>query len=106
MFIGAEIRLEVGFNAAQARLANLAQAGLLHRASENANKWGADQAQAGPLGAPMISRLVTVHFRHLATHEDSASWALRWEANGTKARSYRSWTPTSCSPGPGSRPPC
>lgn len=84
MFIGAEIRLEVGFNAAQARLANLAQAGPLHRASENANKWGADQAQAGPLGAPMISRLVTVHFRHLATHEDSASWALRWEANGTK----------------------
>jgi len=83
MFIGAEIRLEVGFSTAQARLANLAHGGLLRRASESAHKWGADQAQIGPLDAPGVSRLVKVQVRHLATHEDSAVWALRWEVTGT-----------------------
>ena len=84
MFIGAEVRLEVGFNAAQARLANLAHGGLLRRASESAHKWGADQTQAAPLDTmPGMSRLVKVHVRHLGTHEDSAVWALRWEATGT-----------------------
>jgi len=83
MFIGAEIPLEVGFDAAQARLANLAHRGLLRRASENAQKWGADQAQVGPRSALGVSKLVNVQFRHLATHEDSAVWALRWEASGT-----------------------
>ena len=83
MFIGAEIPLEVGFNAAQARLANLAHRGLLRRASENAHSWGADQAQVGPRGAAGMSKLVKVQFRHLVTHEDSATWAMRWEADGT-----------------------
>jgi hypothetical protein len=83
MFIGAEIPLEVGFNAAQARLANMAHRGLLRRASENAHRWGADQAQVGPHGALSMSKLVKVQFRHLATRENSAVWALRWEANGT-----------------------
>ena len=82
MFIGAEIRLEVGFSAAEARLANLAHGGQLRRASESAHNWGADQAQIGPLDAPGMSRLVKVHVRHLVTHEDSAVWALRWEATG------------------------
>jgi hypothetical protein len=80
MFIGAEIRMEVGFSAAQARLANLAHDGLLRRASENAHRWGAGHVQVGPRG---VSKLVHVQIRHLVTHEDSAVWALRWEANGT-----------------------
>ena len=84
MFIGAEIRLEVGFTAAQARLTNLAHDGQLRRASECAHKWGADQARVGPLGTPGMSRLVKVRFRRLASHEDSAIWALRWEASGAK----------------------
>jgi len=83
MFIGAEIPLEVGFNAAQARLANLAHRGLLRRASENAQKWGADQAQVGSRGALGVSKVVNVQFRHLVTREDSATWAMRWEADGT-----------------------
>lgn len=85
MFIGAEVRLGVGFNAAQARLANLARAGLLRQASDEAyGKWGADLARVGPLGAaPGMSRLVKVQFRDVVTHEDSAGWALRWEAVGT-----------------------
>ena len=82
MFVGAEIRLEVSFNAAQARLANLAHGGLLHHASQNAHSWGTDQAQVGPLRAAGPGRLVKVQFRRLATHEDSAVWALRWEATG------------------------
>ncbi len=82
MFIGAEIRLDVGFTAAQVRLADLAHGGLLGRASQNAHDWGADQAQVGPLRAPGPCRLVTVQFRQLVTHEDSAVWALRWEATG------------------------
>ncbi len=82
MFVGSERRLDVGFSAAQARLANLAHRGLLGRASENAQKWGADQAPVGALGAPGRSRLVKVQFRHLMTHEDSAVWALRWEVTG------------------------
>jgi hypothetical protein len=84
MFIGAEIRLEAGFTAAQARLTNLAHGGQLRRASECAHHWGIDQAQVGSLGTPGISRLVKVQFRHLGTHEDSAVWALRWEASGAK----------------------
>ena len=80
MFIGAETRLEIGFNAAQARLANLARGGLVRRASEYAHAWGADQA---PVGAGGVAKLVTVQFHHLVTREDSAAWALRWEARGT-----------------------
>jgi hypothetical protein len=83
MFIGAEIQMEVGFSAAQARLANLAHDGLLRRASENARRWGADQAKVSPLGAPGVSKLVQVQIRQLVTYEDSAIWALRWEASGT-----------------------
>ena len=83
MFIGTEIRLDVGFNTAHARLANLAHGGLLRRASQNAYKWGADQARVGPLGAHGMSGLVRVQFRRLVTREDSAVWALRWEVVGT-----------------------
>lgn len=79
------MRLGVGFNAAQARLANLAHGGLLRHASDDAyGKWGADLARVGPLGtAPGMSRLVKVQFRDMVIHEDSAGWALRWEAIGT-----------------------
>ena len=84
MFIGAEIRLEVGFTAAQARLTNLAHGGRLRRASECAHNWGVDQARVGSLDTPGISRLVKVQFCHLVSHEDSAIWALRWEADGSK----------------------
>ncbi len=83
MFIDAEVRLDVGFNTARARLANLAHGGLLCRASRNAHEWGAHQARVGPLGAPGMSRLVRVQFCHLVTRGDSAVWALRWEADGT-----------------------
>lgn len=79
------MRLGVGFNAAQSRLANLAHGGLLRHASDDAyGQWGADLARVGPRGAaPGISRLVKVQFRDMVIHQDSAVWALRWEAIGT-----------------------
>jgi len=36
MFIGSEVRLDIGFSAAQARLADLAGGGLLRHASDDA----------------------------------------------------------------------
>ncbi len=81
MFIGAEIRLDVGFSAAQARMANLARGGLLRRASDDAyRELGTGLAQVGPLGAaPGLSRLVAVRFSDMAVHEDFAILAIRWE---------------------------
>ena len=85
VFIGAEVRLDVGFNVTQARLANLAHGGLLRHASDDAyGRWGAELARPGPLGAaPGMSRLVQVQFRDMVIHEDAAVMALRWEATGT-----------------------
>ena len=44
MFMGAEVRLGLGFNAAQARLVNLARGGLLHHASDDAYLDGGHRA--------------------------------------------------------------
>jgi hypothetical protein len=84
VFIGAEVRLDVGFNAAQARLANLARDGLLRRASDDAyRELGSGLARVGPLGAaPGISKLIVVRFSDLSVHEDFAVGAMRWEAPG------------------------
>ena len=84
MFIGAEIRLDVGFHAAQARLANLARGGLLRRASGSAyHEWQADLARVGPWGTMLgMSRLVQVRVRDMVTQGDSAIWAMRWEVTG------------------------
>ena len=84
MFIGAEIRLGLGFNAAQVRLANLARGGLLRCASEDAyGDLGAGLARVGPLGAALgMSKLVIVRFSDMAVHEDFALGAMRWEAIG------------------------
>lgn len=84
MFIGAEIRLEAGISAAQARLTNLIRGGLLQRASEDAyGEWVTGLARVGPLGhAPGLAKLVRVQFRDTVVREDSATWVLRWEAAG------------------------
>ncbi len=84
MFLGAEIGLDVGFNAAKARLANLARGGLLQRVSHHAyDELGTGLARVGPLGAaPGMSRLVAVRFSDMAIHEDFAIEAMRWEAIG------------------------
>ena len=84
MFIGAGIRLDVGFNAAQARLTNLVRGGLLRRASGGAyDEWQAGLARVEPRAAVLgVSELVQVRFRDKVSHGDSAVWAMRWEVIG------------------------
>jgi hypothetical protein len=84
MFIGAEVRLDVGFAAAQPRLANLACGGRLRRASDDAyRELGSGVARVGPLGSvPGMSKLVAVRCSDMTVHERFASGAMRWEATG------------------------
>ena len=84
VFIGTEIRLDVGFSAARARLAGLARRGLLRRASDDAYRdLESGLARVGPLETvPALSRLVAVRFSDMTIHEDFASVAIRWEATG------------------------
>src|SRR5208282_1552677 len=90
MIVGDEVLLEVGFAAAQARLANLTRGGSLLSASREAYGEGiTGLARVGPLGsAPGFSRLAEVYFRDLAPSEDSAGLALRWEATGPGGRLF------------------
>jgi len=84
VFIGTEVRLEVGFNAAQVRLANLARAGLPRRASDNAyRELETGLTRVGPLRVgPGISKLIGVRFSDMAVHEDFAIGSMRWETTG------------------------
>jgi hypothetical protein len=84
MFVGAEVRLDVGFSAAQARLANLARDGLLRHPSDDAYRdLGSGLVRVGPLGAAAgMSKLVAVRFSEMTVHEDFAVGAMRWEATG------------------------
>jgi hypothetical protein len=84
MFVGDEMLLDVSFNAAQARLANLTQDGTLRDASQDAyGEQIIGVVRIGPLGsAPGMSRLVEAHFRDLVIRENSAVLTLRWEAIG------------------------
>ena len=84
VFIGAEARLDLSFNAALARLAHLTRGGLLRRASDEAyGDLASGLARVGPLGeVPGMSKLVAVRFGDMTVHEDFAVVALRWEATG------------------------
>jgi hypothetical protein len=81
MFIGTEVRMEVSFDAAQARLATMARGGRLGRASSGAyDEWQAGLARVGAQGIMLgMYRLARVRIGDRATHGDSAIWAMRWE---------------------------
>ncbi len=81
MFISAEIRLDAGFSAARAKLAEMARGGLLGRASGGAyDEWQAGLARAGPRGTMLgMSRLARVRVRDMVLRGDSAIWSMRWE---------------------------
>jgi hypothetical protein len=85
VFVNAQTVVDVSFDLARERLANLARDGWLAGASGDAyGEWGQGLARVGPLGAtPGMSRLVDVRFRDVVTHEGSAVLALRWEAVGS-----------------------
>jgi hypothetical protein len=81
MFVGDELRVEVSFAAAAARLANLIGGGSLVQASQAA--WGEGIARVGPIGpVPGMSKLVRVRFRELVQHGATLVLTLRWEATG------------------------
>ena len=84
MFVGDEVMLGLSFRSAQARLANLAQAGSLAGASAGAYGDGlASLIRVGPIGAvPGASKLVEVRFRNLVIRDGTALLTLRWEATG------------------------
>jgi hypothetical protein len=84
MFIGAEVRLDLGFDAVRARLADLVRGGLLPRASGGTyDGWHACLARIGPwLTALGGCRLVQVLVRDMVTHADCAIWTMRWEVTG------------------------
>ena len=84
MFVGDEMVLAVGLDAAKASLAKLARSGLLAGASQDAYDEGiTGLVRVGPLGsAPGLSRPVEVRFLDLVSRADSALLVLRWEAVG------------------------
>ena len=90
MFVAAEVLLDLGFRAAEARLANVARGGLLTHVSEGAYGDGlAGLVRVGPLGAAAgMSKLVEVHFLEVVTRGESAVLALRWEATGPGGRLF------------------
>jgi hypothetical protein len=84
MFIGAEVQLDLGFDAVRARLAYLVRGGLLPRASGGVyDEWQACLAQVGPwVTAPGMCKLVQVLVRDMVTHADCVTWTMRWEVTG------------------------
>ena len=97
MFVGDELQLGVGFDAARGGLANLARRGLLTSASAEA--YGEGLTAVVPVGlrgsGPGASNLVKVHFRDLVMRDDSAVLTLRWEATGPGSKLFRPWMLTS-----------
>lgn len=84
MFVSDQLRLPVGFHAAQARLASLINGdSLLTAALDAYGDPGTALVLVGPVSpVPIVSRLVKVHFRDLVTRGDCAILTLRWEATG------------------------
>lgn len=82
MIVSDSVRLEVGFAAAQAGLANLAHDSTLLTASRDAYGEGLTVVRVGPMGATGLSKLVEVQYRDLVKRDDTAVLTLRWDATG------------------------
>lgn len=84
MFVHEQTSLDVGYPAAQARLANLARRAYMAGASREAyDEEGQALIRVGPLGpARGASRLVRVRFRDLVIHGQTSVLTLRWDAVG------------------------
>jgi len=84
MFVHERTSLDIGYAAAQARLANLARRAYIAGASREAyEQEGLALIRVGPLGpAPGASRLVRVRFRDLVIHDQTSVLTLRWDAVG------------------------
>ena len=84
MFVQEAVPVQVSFDVARVRLANLLNGDGLLTASRSAYaEHGTALVRVGPAGAPQgASRLVTVRYRNLVTRGDTAVLTLRWEAAG------------------------
>ena len=84
MFVHAELPVDVGFQAAAAKLAALVHDGWLTQASSDAYDSGmTGLARVGPLGdVPGMSKLVRVYARDVLALDHKAVLTLRWEATG------------------------
>jgi hypothetical protein len=80
VFVGDEVRLEVGFAVARDRLRQLAEGGALLGTSEDAYDHGTIGLER--VGVPGLSKLVRVQVRELAWTDQSVGLAIRWEATG------------------------
>jgi hypothetical protein len=88
MFVRDEVPIDVGFEVARERLANLDSWFLT--ASDHAYGEGiAGLARIGPRGStPAMSRLAEIRFQSLATDDGRPGLALRWEARGPGGRLF------------------
>jgi hypothetical protein len=77
MFVGDEVRLDIGFAAARERLLRLSEGDVLLATSAEAYGPGLTR-----VGAASVSKLVRVQARVLSWTDASAGLALRWEAIG------------------------
>ena len=77
MFVGDEVRLDIGFAVARERLTRLGESGALSETSEDA--YGPGLTRVGVAG---FAKLVRVQVRELSWTDLSAGLALRWEATG------------------------
>ena len=77
MFVGDEVRLDVGFAVARERLTRLGENDALFAPSVDV--YGPGLARVGP---GVVSKLVRVQVRELSWTEKSGGLALRWEATG------------------------
>jgi hypothetical protein len=85
MIVSDSVRLDVGFDVARVRLADLIHESTLLTASRDAYGEGQAVVRVGPVGdAPGLSKLVEVQFRDLVARGDSAMLTLRWEASGAR----------------------
>ena len=82
MFVGDEVRLDVGFAVARERLTRLGESGALFAPSADA--YGL--ARVGPGGG--VATLVRVQVRELSWTDRSGGLALRWEATGAGGKLF------------------
>ena len=90
MFASHEVRLNLTFARARARLAVLCNAERLNGPSEQAYAEGlAGLIRVGPFGAVLgASKLVRVQFLEPVPREDRVVLPLRWEASGAAGRLF------------------
>jgi len=90
MFASHEVRLDMTFARARARLAMLCNAGWLSGPSEQAYAEGlAGLIRVGPFGAVLgASKLVRVQLLEPVPRDDTVVIPLRWEASGAAGRLF------------------